>query len=163
MAYVNLLEVVYPVGSIYLTTLDMSPAETIGGTWQQIEKIDIGPALTKTIYTGSSDSFKAYQTGNLLIYHGLGPFLTMNPWEEKKVLSSHRFPSAKYGYYGGEMVNQESGYGACVIISGDGIMHFNNKNANSLGQWYFGGGVYEVSDDEALINDLGVKMWKRIA
>ena len=163
MAYVNLLEVVYPVGSIYLTTLDMSPAETIGGTWQQIEKIDIGPALTKTIYNGTSDSFKAYQTGNLLIYHGLGPFLTMTPWEEKKVLPGYRFPSAKYNYYGGEMVNQESGYGACIIIDGDNRMCFNNKNANSLGQWYFGGGVYEVSDDEALINDLGVKMWKRIA
>lgn len=79
MAYVNLLEVVYPVGSIYLTTLDVSPAETIGGTWQKIEKIDIGPKLTKTIYDGGSDSFKAYQTGNLLIYHGLGPFLTMAP------------------------------------------------------------------------------------
>lgn len=79
------------------------------------------------------------------------------------MLSSHRFPSAKYNYYGSEMVNQGTGHGACVIISGNNKMRFNNKNPDSLGEWYFGGGVYEVTDDEALINDLGVKMWKRIA
>ena len=36
MAFINLLEVVYPVGSIYITTTEVSPAESIGGTWEQI-------------------------------------------------------------------------------------------------------------------------------
>lgn len=36
MAFTNLLEVVYPVGSIYISTLSTSPAEIIGGTWVQL-------------------------------------------------------------------------------------------------------------------------------
>lgn len=36
MAYINLLEIVYPVGSVYITTLNTSPAELVGGTWEEI-------------------------------------------------------------------------------------------------------------------------------
>ena len=35
--FVNLMDVVYPVGSIYLTVNNVSPASSIGGTWTQIE------------------------------------------------------------------------------------------------------------------------------
>lgn len=37
MAFTNLLEVLYPVGSVYISTLSTSPAEVIGGTWTQID------------------------------------------------------------------------------------------------------------------------------
>lgn len=37
MAFISLLEVVYPVGSIYLTTQATSQAEKIGGTCEQVE------------------------------------------------------------------------------------------------------------------------------
>lgn len=36
MAFTNLLEIFYPVGTIYLSSISTSPAEIIGGTWQQI-------------------------------------------------------------------------------------------------------------------------------
>lgn len=35
--FVNLLDVIYPVGSIYITTNATSPAASIGGTWEQIK------------------------------------------------------------------------------------------------------------------------------
>lgn len=35
--FVNLLDIIYPVGSIYITTNATSPADSIGGTWEQIE------------------------------------------------------------------------------------------------------------------------------
>lgn len=35
--FVNLMDVIYPVGSIYITTNAISPADSIGGTWEQIE------------------------------------------------------------------------------------------------------------------------------
>ena len=35
--FVNLLDVIYPVGSIYITANATSPADSIGGTWEQIE------------------------------------------------------------------------------------------------------------------------------
>ena len=36
MAFVNLLQAVYPVGSVYISATNTSPASTIGGTWTQI-------------------------------------------------------------------------------------------------------------------------------
>lgn len=36
MAFINLLQVVYPVGSIYISTSDISPSSIIGGTWTKI-------------------------------------------------------------------------------------------------------------------------------
>ena len=35
--FVNLMDIIYPVGSIYITTNAISPADSIGGTWEQIE------------------------------------------------------------------------------------------------------------------------------
>jgi hypothetical protein len=35
--FVNLLDIIYPVGSIYISTNATSPADSIGGTWTQIE------------------------------------------------------------------------------------------------------------------------------
>ena len=35
--FVNVMDVIYPVGSIYITTNATSPADSIGGTWEQIE------------------------------------------------------------------------------------------------------------------------------
>lgn len=37
MAWVNILEAVYPIGSIYVSTIEISPASFIGGTWEKIE------------------------------------------------------------------------------------------------------------------------------
>ena len=36
MAYVNLLQVIYPVGSMYFSCTATSPSSIIGGTWSQI-------------------------------------------------------------------------------------------------------------------------------
>lgn len=35
--FVNLMDIIYPVGSIYITTNATSPADSIGGTWEQIK------------------------------------------------------------------------------------------------------------------------------
>lgn len=36
MSWVNLLDVIYPVGAVYFSTLSTSPASTVGGTWTQL-------------------------------------------------------------------------------------------------------------------------------
>lgn len=35
--YVNLLDIVYPVGSVYITFSDVSPVDSIGGSWEKID------------------------------------------------------------------------------------------------------------------------------
>ena len=37
MAFVNLGQIVYPVGSIYMSTISTSPASIFGGSWSRIE------------------------------------------------------------------------------------------------------------------------------
>ena len=37
MSFINLLELIYPVGAIYCSTSDTSPASSVGGTWTKIE------------------------------------------------------------------------------------------------------------------------------
>lgn len=36
MSYINLLDVFYPIGSLYFSTIDTSPASFIGGQWIKI-------------------------------------------------------------------------------------------------------------------------------
>lgn len=36
-AWVNLMDIVYPVGSLYFSRLSTSPASTIGGSWTRIQ------------------------------------------------------------------------------------------------------------------------------
>lgn len=35
--FVNLLDIVYPVGSVYITFSDISPVDSVGGFWEKIE------------------------------------------------------------------------------------------------------------------------------
>lgn len=53
MPFVNLLEVVYPVGAFYFSNLATSPSSIIGGTWTQITDATIRGANGATGYTGS--------------------------------------------------------------------------------------------------------------
>lgn len=52
MAWINLLETIYPVGSVYISTLQTSPSSTIGGTWTQITDAVLRGS-NSTGYTGS--------------------------------------------------------------------------------------------------------------
>ena len=46
MAYVNLGQIIYPVGSFYSSTDSTSPANLFGGTWEQLKDLD--PLLATT-------------------------------------------------------------------------------------------------------------------
>lgn len=36
-SYVNLLDIVYPVGSVFISNNSVSPADSIGGTWTKLD------------------------------------------------------------------------------------------------------------------------------
>ena len=52
MAWINLLERIYPVGSVYISTLQTSPSSVIGGTWTQVTDAVLRGS-DSTGYTGS--------------------------------------------------------------------------------------------------------------
>lgn len=57
MPFVNLLDVIYPIGSLYISFSSISPAEIIGGQWEPIigrfpyfsDKIETGGENTHTL------------------------------------------------------------------------------------------------------------------
>lgn len=52
--FVNLLDIIYPINSMYITTSTVSPATSIGGTWIQIKDGACLAAYTSISgYTGS--------------------------------------------------------------------------------------------------------------
>lgn len=56
MAFVNLLSVIYPVGSVYLSINSTSPASVIGGTWKQITDNMLRITTSAADTTGGSNN-----------------------------------------------------------------------------------------------------------
>lgn len=64
--FVNLLDIVYPIGSVYITFSDVSPVDSAGGSWEKIED--------KFLYATSTPN----QTGGSLKHsHKYGLVYTM--------------------------------------------------------------------------------------
>lgn len=53
--FVNLMDIIYPVGSIYMSTNNISPASFIGGTWAQIQ--DAVLAASGNSYSGAVNGY----------------------------------------------------------------------------------------------------------
>ena len=54
MAFTNIIDIIYPIGSAYQSTSSTSPATLFGGTWNQIKN---------RFLVGAGDSYKASATG----------------------------------------------------------------------------------------------------
>lgn len=52
MAFVNLLQIVYPVGSFYISRINTSPSSIVGGTWTKLTRAALR-AGDSVGYTGS--------------------------------------------------------------------------------------------------------------
>ena len=63
--WTTLLDVVYPVGSVYITGSETSPASTFGGTWSQVKSGLLGCAgstgLAENLSTGGSSTISVNQ------------------------------------------------------------------------------------------------------
>ena len=63
--WTTLLDVVYPVGSVYITGSETSPASTFGGTWSQVKSGLLGCAgstgLANNLSTGGSSTISENQ------------------------------------------------------------------------------------------------------
>lgn len=53
--FVNLLDIIYPVGSLYFSTSSISPASSVGGTWERIQ--DAVLAASGTSYSGAVNGY----------------------------------------------------------------------------------------------------------
>ena len=53
--FVNLLDIIYPVGSMYFSVSSVSPANSVGGTWTQIK--DAVLAASGDSYSGAVNNY----------------------------------------------------------------------------------------------------------
>lgn len=58
--YVNLMDIVYPVGSIYQSFSSTSPASSIGGTWEQITNRFLYPSTSSNTSSGTTTHCHKY-------------------------------------------------------------------------------------------------------
>lgn len=81
MAFTNLLTAMFPVGSIYLSTISISPSSTIGGTWVQVK----GATLAAT--GDNSFASEASYGGNLAITEAQMPSHRHRTNDEKVLIN----------------------------------------------------------------------------
>lgn len=55
MAWINLLECIYPVGAVYFSTVDISPASITGGTWSQMTGGMLGLTGSEGVASAGAD------------------------------------------------------------------------------------------------------------
>lgn len=60
MAWVNLLDIIYPIGGIYMSIMDTSPASIVGGTWTKLEHGVLACAGTDGFAVAGSDGGNRY-------------------------------------------------------------------------------------------------------
>ena len=59
--FVNLLDIIYPVGSVYITFNTISPASSVGGTWELLKNVFLYSSTGSTNVTGGEKSCKLTQ------------------------------------------------------------------------------------------------------
>lgn len=132
--FVNLLDVVYPVGSIYLSMNSASPSSIIGGTWKQINGALLMPSNTSLTYLGSnthkhSEKFffpeyygwgniTANSSGGLHPLAGIGYNNSSDDWE---VRSFTRFGSGANYFNESVMRNNVCTVNNCDVYTQEGM------------------------------------------
>lgn len=75
----NLIDIVYPVGSIYISVNNVSPATFIGGTWEQInEKFLLAGSSTNYPYGSTGGAATVTLTASQMPKHGHGVYVWDN-------------------------------------------------------------------------------------
>lgn len=67
MAFVNLSQAVFPVGTIYLSSTSLSPASTIGGTWSRVQGANLW-AADEQVRAGSFGGSKTITVSQMPVH-----------------------------------------------------------------------------------------------
>ena len=140
---INIVQTVYPIGSIYLSVNDISPASLFGGTWEQIED---------TFLLAAGSAYVAGTTGG----------------EAKVTLSKTQVPNV-YGditMHSGGTATNISNVSGCFSAQITNTSNYRNggtvgTTADSVGIIHFDNGGTGASHNN-MPPYLAVYMWKRI-
>lgn len=163
MAWKNILECIYLVGSVYFSTINSFPAKTIVGTWQAISGLNLG-APTKTF--GDDSGFSAWQLGDVIFFGGLGSRQAIQSWSSIVGLDVNgKLPSpvGNGAANGGAVYCQNTNKSVWAYRDGSDNIRFENKNDAATDTYYYGSFTYQTTPENAVTNNLGIYAWKRTA
>lgn len=131
MAWVNLLDVIYPVGAIYMSINNTSPASIVGGTWTKLEHGVLACAGTDGFATVGSDGGNRYiATKHLPADMGSIYIRALNSSTDTVHYSSGIFSdgtpetwSDGAAHANIQGVTKDPGYHQEISLSGDGEMY----------------------------------------
>lgn len=137
MAYTNILDIIYPINSVYWTTGNIKPESLIGGTWEEVKVELWNHAIEQdTSYTQNghdTSGLEIYRLGNLCFMTGFGsngngiqPFQTTTKQFNFNMLR-----------VGGIWTSQGS-INAWPYGPNGHSFTINNKNDSTLSQWQWG-------------------------
>lgn len=129
MAYVNLGQVVYPVGAIYASGSSISPATLFGGSWTQITNAALRGA-TSVGYTGSDE---CKLTTNQMPSHSHIFSQGKNGGHRESVVCGTA--SATYGGGAAGWSTAGSIFDAFIVPSGGGAAHTNVQRSYNCYIW----------------------------
>lgn len=127
--FVNLLDIIYPVGSIYFSTSGTSPASSIGGTWTQIKDAVI--AASGSTYSSAAASYggsKTIATNQMPEHKHSG--ITNSDGNHNHSIDGRII--AWYGAGGGNVLQGAGNYFGSVGAFGGQLTSINGAHAHSF-------------------------------
>lgn len=120
--FVNLLDIIYPVGSLYFSITDVSPADSVGGTWEQIK--DTVLAASGDNYAGPADNYD----GEKYILCQQMPFHTHEADIADVNAVNFTFSKNAISASGYSWSNHLAGNSSTVALYRDALADMTNKN-----------------------------------
>lgn len=175
MAWVNVNDIVYPVGHVVMTSTNESPANSLGGTWTCVNKVfkDLGNTVTTTLGSYAS-SFTCYvlRAGNTIrmrIYFIPNVTIADTAYHMGTIdLTSLGVNSLGYAqYYQPAGSDAANGYAMCLVHS-SGKVETVEAVGKTSGSLPTGGGFYlefsQVCYPSQMLDDAcKAWFWKRTA
>lgn len=126
------LDLIYPVGSIYITTSSTSPASSIGGSWSQIEP--------GTFLMAAGESYNVLSTGGANT-HALTVSEMPSHRHSANALGVHEdylSTSTKFAYVALRSATRSNQYGSTEYVSyaGSGSAHNNMPKYIAVNIYY---------------------------
>lgn len=94
--FVNLLDIVYPVGSVYITFSNVSPVDSVGGSWEKINDKFLYATSTPNQTGGSLKHSHKYGLVYTLWWYSIGSLsdnetwiLPLQHWDQNGNRTSH--------------------------------------------------------------------------
>lgn len=171
--FVNLFDIIYPVGSMYFSVSNVSPVDSVGGTWEQIK--DTVLAASGDSYAGPADSYD----GEKYILYRQMPFHTHEMYIADVNATTHNYYGNAISRSGYAWTNNLSGNSGVarlreqlrqdILSKGNGL---SDQNYRLLNDKFFGitnpslnasGCAASGGGQDYIPYHYSINVWKRIA